>query len=273
MTDLGIQEPDSQTEGEETLSYPVWVLRKAQEAAWAQGHARLNAKQMRQIRRIQNDRTFRTAPARTGGNRNIDFTVDSTDNSVNSVVGKDTTAVNNGNADRKTNVLGGRLSNVDGLTNWQDISGPRDQYARQKIADLNLLQPSPGLANYGRSGRKTRRDPSKMTGVLQRLFKSQGLESFLDEGRLRANWETLVGPAVAQHTKIERIQGGQVTIRCDSTRWATQLRLMIPQIMKILDDQAGSLAIESLLIKGPEAPSWKRGKRSVPGPGPRDTYG
>ncbi|MDA7848425.1 DUF721 domain-containing protein, partial [bacterium] len=32
-------------------------------------------------------------------------------------------------------------------------------------------------------------------------------------------------------------------------------------------------AITTLSIKGPGAPSWKHGPRSVPGRGPRDTYG
>ena len=27
------------------------------------------------------------------------------------------------------------------------------------------------------------------------------------------------------------------------------------------------------VVVGPEAPSWKKGRRSVPGRGPRDTYG
>ena len=33
------------------------------------------------------------------------------------------------------------------------------------------------------------------------------------------------------------------------------------------------LEIASLKLLGPDAPSWKKGPRSVPGRGPRDTYG
>ena len=31
--------------------------------------------------------------------------------------------------------------------------------------------------------------------------------------------------------------------------------------------------IESVRFEGPNAPSWKRGPRTIPGRGPRDTYG
>jgi len=31
--------------------------------------------------------------------------------------------------------------------------------------------------------------------------------------------------------------------------------------------------VTRVLVVGPEAPNWKKGRRSVPGRGPRDTYG
>jgi predicted nucleic acid-binding Zn ribbon protein len=31
--------------------------------------------------------------------------------------------------------------------------------------------------------------------------------------------------------------------------------------------------IESVKFLGPDTPSWKRGPRTIPGRGPRDTYG
>ncbi|MGB4918016.1 MAG: DUF721 domain-containing protein, partial [Propionicimonas sp.] len=37
--------------------------------------------------------------------------------------------------------------------------------------------------------------------------------------------------------------------------------------------QLGQGTVERVVVVGPSAPSWKKGKRSVPGRGPRDTYG
>ena len=35
----------------------------------------------------------------------------------------------------------------------------------------------------------------------------------------------------------------------------------------------GKVGVETIRFQGPDAPTWKRGPRSVPGRGPRDTYG
>jgi len=65
-----------------------------------------------------------------------------------------------------------------------------------------------------------------------------------------------------------------VTVRADSTAWASQLRLMTPQLLAKLNAALGDGTIKKIVIKGPDAPSWKHGPRSVSdGRGPRDTYG
>ena len=35
----------------------------------------------------------------------------------------------------------------------------------------------------------------------------------------------------------------------------------------------GPGVVTELIVLGPVAPSWVKGRRRVPGPGPRDTYG
>jgi predicted nucleic acid-binding Zn ribbon protein len=62
-------------------------------------------------------------------------------------------------------------------------------------------------------------------------------------------------------------------ISCDSSAWATQLRIMKSTLLESLLERFPQAAITTLSIKGPGAPSWKHGPRSVPGRGPRDTYG
>ncbi|MFZ1383723.1 MAG: DciA family protein, partial [Propionicimonas sp.] len=64
-----------------------------------------------------------------------------------------------------------------------------------------------------------------------------------------------------------------LTVRADSSTWAASLRLIAPQLVARLNDQLGQGTVERVVVVGPSAPSWKKGKRSVPGRGPRDTYG
>ena len=63
-------------------------------------------------------------------------------------------------------------------------------------------------------------------------------------------------------------------MRADSTAWATNLRLLAPSIVARLNEQLGEGTVLRIVVKGPDAPSWKHGRRSVrDGRGPRDTYG
>jgi predicted nucleic acid-binding Zn ribbon protein len=45
------------------------------------------------------------------------------------------------------------------------------------------------------------------------------------------------------------------------------------QILERIAADYPTLKVESIKFVGPDAPTWKKGKYSVPGRGPRDTYG
>jgi predicted nucleic acid-binding Zn ribbon protein len=48
---------------------------------------------------------------------------------------------------------------------------------------------------------------------------------------------------------------------------------MQAQILEKINAAYPEVEIKALKMLGPDAPSWKKGPRSVPGRGPRDTYG
>jgi predicted nucleic acid-binding Zn ribbon protein len=105
------------------------------------------------------------------------------------------------------------------------------------------------------------------------LTSKLGWDSPLAKSELLASWESIVGAETAEHSQPAGIDEGVLAVRCDSTAWATQLRLMRVQILNLITARYPEAGINSLRFEGPGAPSWKRGPRSVPGRGPRDTYG
>jgi len=111
------------------------------------------------------------------------------------------------------------------------------------------------------------------------LVINKGWDLQIAGGRLRARWPELAGRDVSEHVAIETFnldpsgQSGTLVLRADSTTWATQMRLLLPVIQERLDDEIGVGRVTEIKILGPNAPSWKHGIRSVPGRGPRDTYG
>ena len=117
------------------------------------------------------------------------------------------------------------------------------------------------------------RDPEGIGDVLEGMTRSLGWTSPLARGELLTSWPELVGADVAAHCEPAGIDEGVLTVQCDSTAWATQLRIMRADILTTILRRYPEAQVSSIRFIGPGAPSWKRGPRSVPGRGPRDTYG
>lgn len=117
------------------------------------------------------------------------------------------------------------------------------------------------------------RDPQLLGPTLDRLVADQGWETDAAVGGVMGRWAEIVGAEVAAHAQPVSWADGELVVQADSTAWATQIRLLAPTLLSRLATELGSGAVRSVTVRGPSAPSWKRGLRSVPGRGPRDTYG
>lgn len=125
-----------------------------------------------------------------------------------------------------------------------------------------------------RSGaRPDDRDPQLLGAAFERLLGERGWNTQVNVHMLLGNWPRLVGPVNADHSIPESFRDGVLTVRATSTTWATQLRLFAPQLVATLNRELGDGSVTRVEVKGPAAPSWKHGPRSVKGRGPRDTYG
>ncbi|MEX5297320.1 DciA family protein [Kocuria sp. CPCC 205292] len=128
------------------------------------------------------------------------------------------------------------------------------------------------LGGYSGAGRSAR-DPRGVGAVLDGLVSGRGWKAPVAVGSVLARWDELVGPGIAGHCRPESFDETVVRVRCDSTAYAANLRLMVPQLLRMFDEHLGEGIVTRIEILGPAAPSWKRGRRSVQGRGPRDTYG
>lgn len=117
------------------------------------------------------------------------------------------------------------------------------------------------------------RDARGLSDVLDALVVDLGWQGPLAESDLLAAWPGIVGPETAAKTTPLGVKEGTLVVTCASTAWATQLRMMSTEILTAISRELPHAEVTALRFLGPDAPSWKRGKRSVPGRGPRDTYG
>lgn len=128
-----------------------------------------------------------------------------------------------------------------------------------------------------RSGaRSDGRDPLPLGAAISRLITERGWETPAAVGGVMGRWPQIVGADVAKHCEPQRYDEDDRTliVRCDSTAWATQLRLMAPQLVARLNADLGHGTVRLIKVLGPGGPERSYGRLRAPGSrGPGDTYG
>lgn len=117
------------------------------------------------------------------------------------------------------------------------------------------------------------RDPQLLGALAGDLARNRGWSDRVAEGSVFGSWTSIVGEQIAEHATPTILRDGVLTVSAESTAWATQLRMVQAKLLAKIAAAVGDGVVTSLKIVGPVAPSWRKGPRSVPGRGPRDTYG
>ncbi|MEL0291092.1 MAG: DciA family protein [Aquiluna sp.] len=117
------------------------------------------------------------------------------------------------------------------------------------------------------------REPIRASSSIEELMTENDWLGKVEKEALFLDWERLVGSDNAAASQPVSLDGKVMTVQCRSTAWATQLRLLQDQILARVQEQYPDLGVLEMRFIGPAAPNWKKGPRSVPGRGPRDTYG
>lgn len=179
-----------------------------------------------------------------------------------------------------------------------DVAGGQDrrnppasaglERARRALADAKAdaaargARPAAGSADRAAErltrGRRPRRDdPQPLAQAIDGLLGDQGWHRRAAVGGAFGRWSEIVGPEVAAHAKPETFADGELTIITDSTAWATQIRLLAPNLVRRLNADLGEGTVRRVRVRGPVAPGppsgGRRGLRVRGGRGPRDTYG
>ena len=164
------------------------------------------------------------------------------------------------------------------------IPAERTDAAAEAIARARRSSKSQAAAPARRESRPTApgpdlRDPALVSSAISNLLRDRGWEKQTAVGGLTGRWHEIVGSDIAEHVVPESFDqapdgnGMVLVLRADSTAWATSLRLLLPAVRARIDAEIGVGTVRDISILGPAAPTWRHGKFTVPGRGPRDTYG
>lgn len=146
------------------------------------------------------------------------------------------------------------------------------QQARERGVGRGLRAPRRGRAR-GRGGSREPGDPQPLGETIDRLLADRGWDVPAAVVGVVERWPEIVGTELAAHCRPEKFDAGVLSLRAESTAWATQVRLLLPQLHRRLDEVVGRDVVSRVEVRGPTGPGWGRGPLRVRGRGPRDTYG
>ncbi|WP_433330999.1 DUF721 domain-containing protein [Spirillospora sp. CA-294931] len=107
----------------------------------------------------------------------------------------------------------------------------------------------PAVRDPGRGG-----DPKAFGPAIRELLAARGWEQRAAVGGVFGNWPGMVGPELAEHTRPDRFEDGELTVIADSTTWATQLRLLSSTLVRRLNEELGHGTVRRVKVVGPSSP-------------------
>ena len=105
------------------------------------------------------------------------------------------------------------------------------------------------IENFGKPGR----DPAELGSVMTTIAGNGVWAANMKLAQLRNHWDQVVGQAIASHSAVADFTDGVLTIRAESTVWATQLTYLIPQLTDTIRRNLKGLTITEIRVTGPAA--------------------
>lgn len=158
------------------------------------------------------------------------------------------------------------------------VPTPPDPEAAASAASAALRRATRSTSKAKKRGRRPAtsggsRDPQPVSAALEDLIEAQGWRAESSVAVLMSQWTEIVGRDLAEHVTPVSFTDGELTLQAESTTWATQTRLLLPQLHAAVDERVGKGVVRAIRVRGPQGPTWAAGPRRVKGRGPRDTYG
>ena len=96
------------------------------------------------------------------------------------------------------------------------------------------------------------RRAEKMTPIgdlIARLLQRKSWQGHVLSARVATQWEAIVGPVNALHTRPVKIERSRLTIECDHDTWRTELQFLKPQIIERVNEALGKNAVKEVFLR------------------------
>jgi predicted nucleic acid-binding Zn ribbon protein len=117
----------------------------------------------------------------------------------------------------------------------------------------------------GRERGRGNGDPQRFGSAIRDLLAERGWEQQAAVGGVFGNWPGIVGKELAEHTRPEKFEEGELVVAADSTAWATQLRMLAGTLVRRLNEELGDGTVRRVKVVGPATAPRRPGQWRVRG--------
>jgi predicted nucleic acid-binding Zn ribbon protein len=96
---------------------------------------------------------------------------------------------------------------------------------------------------------KTPWHTDRLGSALQRALERQGMTRRIREQEVLLRWEELVGTAIANHAKPERMRNGVLWVQVTDASWRHELHLMRGGLVERINNALGDAVVEELRLR------------------------
>lgn len=97
-------------------------------------------------------------------------------------------------------------------------------------------------------GRSTGPAIAPVGDALRALAARRGWQSHLVAGDLHAEWESIVGAALAEHTAPLRLRGGVLVLAASTPLWAAEVRQLGSVIASRVNERLGEGTVRTITV-------------------------
>jgi len=90
---------------------------------------------------------------------------------------------------------------------------------------------------------------ANMKALIDKLIRSYGLESKMQELDVMSEWENIVGKMIARHTKDIQIRNKILYITLDSAPLKQELLMNRTRIIELVNEKSGKQLVQDVFIK------------------------
>lgn len=113
--------------------------------------------------------------------------------------------------------------------------------------------------------REGSKGPVPVQEAIQHLLEGIGLHAGVEELRILACWDEVVGEQVGRRAKPDGLKGGRLYVIVEDPVWLHQLSLLKPTLIASLNERLGFPVVKELYLKvGKVPPALKKGSPSLP---------